>query len=131
MSIGREAGPSGPRKGDIHWVQFEEIGDDVLMGPHPAVIVQTDRLKRSSTVLVCPMSSRGTANPDYVPPFLAWVARNESGLDRDAWVKSDQMFTRPVASLGPRIGRLNPEAVARVDASLRFVLGLASDARSL
>ena len=44
--------------------------------------------------------------------------------DRDGWVKADQLFTRPIDTLGPRLGRLNPAAMTRVDASLRFVLGL-------
>lgn len=122
MSIGRET--PGPRRGDIHLVAFEEIGGSVLRGPHPAVIVQSDRLRASSTMLVAPMSSRGNRLPDYVPPYLAWVPRQESGLDRDGWVKLDQLFTRPVASLGPRLGRLAPDALARLDAALRFVLAI-------
>ena len=28
------------------------------------------------------------------------------------------------AQLGPRMGRMNPESMAQVDAALRFVLGL-------
>ncbi len=51
-------------------------------------------------------------------------AKTDSGLDRDGFVKCDQVFTRPAPWLGQRLGRLNPEAMARVDASLRFVLGL-------
>ena len=42
----------------------------------------------------------------------------------DGFVKCDQVFTRPAPWLGQRLGRLNPAAMARVDASLRFVLGL-------
>ena len=38
--------------------------------------------------------------------------------------RCDQVFTRPASWLGPKLGRLNPEALARVDASLRFVLEL-------
>ena len=52
------------------------------------------------------------------------VTRRESGLDRDGWVKCDQVFTRPASWLGPKLGRLAPEALTRVDTSLRFVLGL-------
>lgn len=124
VGIGREPTDLGPRRGDIHIVGFEDIGGAVLRGPHPAVVVQADRLSGSSTVLVCPITSRSLRRPDYVPPYLVWLPRQESGLDRDGWVKSDQLFTRPVPSLGPRLGRLSPEALARVDVSLRFVLGI-------
>ena len=125
VGIGRYPATTRGRRGDIHLVAFEDIGGATLQGPHPAVGVQTDRMARSSTVLVCPMSTRSGRRPDVVPPYLAWVTRHESGLDRDGWVKVDQIYTRPVELLGARLGRLNPEALARVDASLRFVLGLA------
>jgi mRNA-degrading endonuclease toxin of MazEF toxin-antitoxin module len=106
-------------------VQFEDLGGHVLRGPHPAVIVSTDRMNRAEgTILVCSLSSRGGADPSWVPPYLVRVKRQETGLDRDGWVKCDQVFTRPASWLGPRLGRLNPEAMARVDASLRFVLAL-------
>lgn len=124
VAIGSRPAPTLRRRGDIHLVTFEDVGGSVLRGPHPAVIVQTERLARSSTVLVCPMTSRGGPQPDNVPPYLVWVPRQDSGLDRDGWVKADQLFTRPVGILGPKLGRLAPEALARVDASLRFVLGL-------
>jgi mRNA-degrading endonuclease toxin of MazEF toxin-antitoxin module len=124
VGIGRGPAALRGRRGDIHLVAFEDIGGATIQGPHPAVVVQTDRLARSSTVLVCPMSTRSGRRPDAVPPYLAWVARHESGLDRDGWVKVDQIYTRPVELLGLRLGRLNPEALARVDASLRFVLAL-------
>ena len=56
------------------------------------------------------------------PPYLVPVAARECGLDRDGYVKCDQPATLPVTVLGPRAGRLNPAAVGRVDAALRFVL---------
>jgi mRNA-degrading endonuclease toxin of MazEF toxin-antitoxin module len=114
-----------PRRGDIHLVQFEDLGGHVLRGPHPAVIVSSDRLNRpDGTILVCSLTSRGGADPAWVPPYLVRVTRRDCGLDRDGWVKCDQVFTRPASWLGPRLGRLSAEALARVDASLRFVLAL-------
>jgi mRNA-degrading endonuclease toxin of MazEF toxin-antitoxin module len=124
VGIGRGPALAPDRRGDIHLVTFEDIGGAVIQGPHPAVVVQSDRMARSSTVLVCPMSTRGGRGPDAAPRYLVWVPRRESGLDRDGWVKADQLYTRPVELLGPRLGRLNPEAMARVDDSLRFVLAL-------
>jgi len=110
----------------VHFVTFEDIGGHVLRGPHPAIVVSSDRLNRpDGTVLVCSLTSRARGNPpDWVPPYLVRITRQESGLDRDGWVKCDQVFTRPASWLGPRLGRLSPDALARVDASLRFVLGL-------
>jgi mRNA-degrading endonuclease toxin of MazEF toxin-antitoxin module len=52
------------------------------------------------------------------------VSAAESGLARDGFVKCDQPVTLPVALLGSRAGRLNPEALGRVDEALRFVFAL-------
>lgn len=123
VGIGREGAQLGPRRGDIHFIAFPDLGGHVLRGPHPAVVVQTERMRRSSTVVVVPMTS-STRSASEKPPYLVPVARTESGLDHDSFVKTDQPATLPVAVLGPRAGRLSPEAISRVDASLRFVLAL-------
>jgi mRNA-degrading endonuclease toxin of MazEF toxin-antitoxin module len=52
------------------------------------------------------------------------ASSSASGLDRDGFVKADQVFTRPAERLGPRVGRLNPETMDRLDVALRFVLEL-------
>ncbi|OGO57195.1 MAG: hypothetical protein A2V85_06030 [Chloroflexi bacterium RBG_16_72_14] len=116
----------GPRRGDIHLVQFGDLGGHVMRGPRPALVVSSDRLNRGDgTVLVCSLTSRsGRPALDWVPPYLVRVTGRESGLDRDGWVKCDQLFTRPATWLGPRLGHLAPDAMSRVDASLRFVLAL-------
>jgi mRNA-degrading endonuclease toxin of MazEF toxin-antitoxin module len=123
VGIGREPAAVGPRRGDIHFVDFADSGGHVIRGPHPALVIQTDRLGRSSTVIVAPMTSAARAAP-HAPPFLVPVGALESGLPRDGWIKCDQPTTLPVALLGTRVGRLNPAALERLDAALRFVLDL-------
>ena len=97
-----------------------------MEGPHPAVVVSSDRLNRPvGTVLVCSMTSRIRHDPDeYLPPYLVAAPRQASGLDRDGYVKADRVFTLRADLLGARIGRLNPETTSRLDAALRFVLAL-------
>lgn len=123
VGIGQALAVQGPTRGDIHIVDFPEIGGHVIRGPHPGVLVQTDRMRRSSTVVVVPMTSAAKA-ASWEPEFLVKVTGRESGLPRDGWVKCDQPMTLPRFALGPRLGRLNPAAVERLDAALRFVLGL-------
>jgi mRNA-degrading endonuclease toxin of MazEF toxin-antitoxin module len=123
VGIGHEPPAREPRRGDIHWIDFPEIGGHVIRGPHPGVIVQTDRLRRSSTVVVLPLTSAAKAAA-FDPPFLVHVRGREAGLPRDGWIKCDQPTTVPTMLLGPKGGRLNPETIERVDAALRFVLGI-------
>jgi len=110
-------------RGDIHFIAFPDAGGHVLRGPHPAVVVQTDRMRRSSTVVVVPMTSSVRSSAE-APPYLVSVAARESSLDRDGYAKCDQPATLPVVVLGPRAGRLSPAAIDRLDAALRFVLEL-------
>jgi mRNA-degrading endonuclease toxin of MazEF toxin-antitoxin module len=126
VGIGQAPAVVGPRRADIHVVEFPELAGQVITGRHPVVVVASDRLNRTAgTVLVCPMTSRIRHDPaDYLPPYLVAATARASGLDRDGYVKTDQLFTRPVSALGPRIGRLNPETMARLDAALRFVLAV-------
>jgi mRNA interferase MazF len=123
VGIGHGPPSSELRRGDIHWVDFPEIGGHTIRGPHPGVIVQTDRLRASSTVIVVPMTSAAKA-ATFRPPFLVHVRARDAGLPRDGWVKCDQPTTIPALLLGTKGGRLNPETLERVDAALRFVLGI-------
>jgi mRNA-degrading endonuclease toxin of MazEF toxin-antitoxin module len=122
VGIGREP-PAGPQRGDIHFIVFPDAGGHVLRGPHPAIVIQTDRLRRSSTVVVVPMTSRARSAPED-PPYLVAVTARESGLDRDGFAKCDQPATLPTTVLGPRAGRLSPASLDRLDTALRFVLDL-------
>jgi mRNA-degrading endonuclease toxin of MazEF toxin-antitoxin module len=123
VGIGREAPALGPRRGDIHFIAFADAGGHVLRGPHPAVVVQAERMRRSSTVIVVPMTSAARSAAE-LPPYLVAVTAKETGLDRDGFVKADQPTTLPVGLLGPRAGRLVPAVIDRLDAALRFVLEL-------
>ncbi|HEX7492080.1 MAG TPA: type II toxin-antitoxin system PemK/MazF family toxin [Candidatus Limnocylindrales bacterium] len=115
--------PPGPRRGDIHWVAFPDSSGLVIAGAHPAVVVQTPAMSRSSTVMVVPMTSKSRSGP-LNPPYLVAVSARESGLSRDGWIKADQIVTIDVAELGDRAGRLSPNRLAELDAALRFVLAL-------
>ena len=96
MSIARVAPQAGPRKGDIFVVEFPDVGGHVQAGRRPGVVVQADRFARSGTVVLCPMTSSAPAD-DHPRPHRVPVARTESGLDRDGWVKADQLVTVPAA----------------------------------
>jgi mRNA interferase MazF len=123
VSIGRETTSAGPRRGDIFVLELPDVGGHVQAGRRPGVVVQADRFARSGTVILCPLTS---APPrDTLPrPHRVPVARNESGLDRDGWVKADQLVTVPGSILAGPVGRLAPDAMTRLDDALRFVLDL-------
>jgi mRNA interferase MazF len=122
VGIGRDA-PVGPRRGDVVLAELPDVGGAVIRGPHPVVLIQNDRLARSSTFVVLPLTSAARA-AEFRPPFLVEVLARRSGLNRDGWAKCDQPLTLPAERLGQRIGRLDPETLSAVDAALRFVLAV-------
>lgn len=121
--VGSMPPPVGPQRGDIHWVAFRDEAGHVIAGPHPAVVVQSNALSRSATVIVAPMTSRARS-AELSPPYLVRVIGRESGLDRDGWVKVDQLITIDVAQLGDKAGRLTPDGIDALAGALRFVLAL-------
>lgn len=123
VGISRGDAETGPRRGDVHFIDLPYMGGHVMRGPHPAVVVQTDRMRRSSTVVVVPMTSQARSAPES-PPYLVPISARETGLDRDGFAKCDQPATLPVVALGPAAGRLSPAKMDRVAAALRFVLEL-------
>jgi len=122
VGIGREP-PSGRRRGDVTIAALPDLGGSVIRGPHPVVLVQSDRMARSSTAIVVPLTSAARA-AEFRPPFLVEVLARRSGLNRDGWAKCDQPLTLPVQLLGVRIGRLDPETMEAIDRALRFVLAI-------
>lgn len=124
VGLGNQPAAPGPRRGDIHFLVFRDVGGNVIFGPHPAVIVQADRMSKASTTIVAAMTSK-VRSADLAPPYLVRVTARDTGLDRDGWVKADQLFTFPTAELGPRAGRLSVQRLDELEVALRFVLDLA------
>jgi mRNA-degrading endonuclease toxin of MazEF toxin-antitoxin module len=123
VGIGWAPPPVGPQRGDIHWVAFRDDAGHVIAGPHPAVVVQTAALVRSSTVVVVPMTSK-VRSAGLRPPYLVEISARESGLTKDGWIKADQIVTIDSSELGDRAGRLTPDKIEELDTALRFVLAL-------
>lgn len=92
----------------------------------PAVIVSNDganataaRLGRG-VVTVVPV----TSNVGRVHPFQVFLARNETGLERDSKAQAEQVRSITVERIGHAIGRLAPSTLERLDAALRLHLSL-------
>lgn len=91
--------------------------------PRPAVIVQTDAFPEShASVVVCQLTSELADAPDFrvkVDPGP------ENGLRVASQVMADKPVTIRRERIGQKIGRLGDQDMARLNAALAFVLGLA------
>jgi mRNA interferase MazF len=105
-------------------------GDVVLMvaggdfgKPRPGVVVQADELGDSTTtVLVCPLSSDIQESPRLRP---AVEPSSDNGLRLHSQIMTEKVMPIRRDRVRRVIGRLDSDAVSRLDRALLVVLGLA------
>jgi mRNA interferase MazF len=107
------------RRGDV--VTVAVPGD--YGKPRPAVIVQTDALPDGHpSVVICQMTSRLVDVTDFrvtIDPTA------ENGLRTPSQLMADKPVTVRRERIGQRIGQLRGDDIARLNAALAFVMGLA------
>jgi mRNA interferase MazF len=107
------------RRGDV--VTVAVPGD--YGKPRPAVIVQTDALPDGHpSVVICQMTSRLVDVTDFrvtIDPTA------ENGLRTPSQLMADKPVTVRRERIGQRIGQLGGDDIARLNAALAFVMGLA------
>jgi len=100
-------------RGELWWAEIPEVGE------HPVVLVSRDASydrRRRATVALVTSTIRGI--PVEVPVGTA------NGLVHESVINTDELQTIRITWLVERIGDLSPEQRARLDAALRFALGL-------
>lgn len=106
-------------RGDVVLVVAQ--GD--LRKPRPAVVVQSRELgETTSTVVVCPMSSEPGQPARLRPPV---EPTGDNGLRIRSHIMTDKVTAMRRDRIRAVIGRLDRDAVARLDRALLVVLGLA------
>lgn len=91
--------------------------------PRPAVVVQTDAFPQThSSVVVCQMTTDLVEAPDF---RVTIEPDSDTGLRARSQIMADKPVTIRRSRIGRRIGRLDPADMARLNAALAFVMGLA------
>ncbi len=107
------------RRGDL--VTVAASGD--YGKPRPAVIVQTDAFPDShASVVICQLTSELADAPDF---RVTLDPKPENGLRFTSQIMADKPVTVRRERIGQAIGRLGNQDMARLNAALAFVLGLA------
>lgn len=92
----------------------------------PAVIISNDAANAVSArvghgvVTVVPV----TSNVDNVRSFHVLLPADETGLRLESKAQAEQVRAVSVDRVGPLVGRLSPQLVARLDDALRLHLDL-------
>lgn len=91
--------------------------------PRRAVIIQTDAFPPSHrSVVVCQMTSEIVEAPDF---RVTIEPAAENGLRARSQIMADKPVTVRRERIGTRIGQLSAADVARMNAAIAFVMGLA------
>jgi mRNA interferase MazF len=97
-------------------------GQDYAGKPRPVVIVQDERFDATDSITVCAL----TTDPTDAPLFRLPVDPNErNGLRSPSRLMVDKITTVSKTKLGSRIGRLDDDAILRLNRAMLVFLGLA------
>jgi mRNA interferase MazF len=90
--------------------------------PRPAVIVQADRFSHLGSITFLPFTS------DLLPAEIFRIRidpTEENGLQAPSQVMADKCSTLPLTKVGAVFGRLDDNAMGRIDRALAAFLGFA------
>jgi mRNA interferase MazF len=106
-----------PRRGDVYWVNLDQVVGTEIRKTRHAVVVSNDSCNRYGTrVVVLPI----TSNVESLYPGEASVeVKGKRGR-----ALGDQIRSVDKVRLGARAATLTPAEMARVDEALAITLGL-------
>jgi mRNA interferase MazF len=107
------------KRGEV-WTQSG--GPGYASKPRPVLIVQSDRLTQSESVIVCLMTSYDGPGLSARLPFSPTA---ENGLREDTILMADKIMAIAKSKLGKRLGVVTPEDMERVEEAMLIVLGFA------
>lgn len=106
------------KRGDLATVALQ--GD--YGKPRPAVVIQSDWLSGTDSILICPLTSTLRDAPLYrltVEPSVG------NGLSRVSQVMVDKIFAVRRDKLGQRLGRLEDKELLALNRMLAVAIGMA------
>lgn len=112
------------QRGDIYFVNLNPVQGREQAGERPVLVLSIDDINRRPLVVVVVVGTKGENIPrDY--PTNARVAPAESGLRLETVFLCFQLRSLDAARFpASPAGRLTPTALARVEQTVRYCLGL-------
>lgn len=105
------------KRGEV-WTQAG--GPSYAGKPRPALIVQSDLLTETDSVVTCLFT---THDNKTIPSRVAFAANADNGLLEDSDLMADKVMAIPRNKLGRRLGAVGVADMARVEDALTLVLG--------
>lgn len=112
------------KRGEIYYADLSPVVGSEQGGVRPVLIVQNDLGNRySPTVIAAAITSQ--RDKSKLPTHIELSSRS-CGLSRDSVVLLEQVRTLDKRRLKERMGRLDEDAMARIDRALSVSFGLRS-----
>ena len=105
------------KRGEV-WTQAG--GPGYAGKPRPALIVQSDLLDATASVVTCLFTTHDNA---AIPSRVAFAATADNGLLEDSDLMADKVTAVPRTKLGRRLGMVSEAELALVEDALLLVLG--------
>ena len=120
--MGRQPEVATPKRGEVVVVDFDPTIGAEIRKRRPALVIQNDIDNRHSPITIVAALTSQVAAERY--PTEVVLHPPEGGLKRPSAVLLNQIRSVDRRRLVGRLGRLEPETMARVDRALRISLGL-------
>ena len=111
------------KRGDIYYADLSPVVGSEQGGVRPVLIIQNDTGNlHSPTVIVAAITSR---RKKAQLPVHVFITAEESGLNADSVVLTEQVRTLEKSRLTKYLGHLSDGAMSRIDAALLRSIGTA------
>jgi mRNA interferase MazF len=112
-----------PVRGDVYSARLDPTEGSEQAGTRPVVVVSRDSINANSpVVVVVPLTDASNVNRLY--PSQVALAKNSGGLKMDSVAKAEQIRAIQVSRFAGYYGRLDREAMRRVDEAIKITLAL-------
>jgi mRNA interferase MazF len=107
------------KRGDVVIVTFaRDYGK-----PRPAVVVQSDKLAGTDSIILCPMTTHLVEAPLY---RIDVVPDDSNGLREQSQIMMDKIAGTPRDRCRDIVGHVAPSVMSRLDQGLALLIGLSS-----
>ena len=110
---------AGILRGDVRWADLNPVRGSEQAGNRPVLVLSQDIFNdRSGTVIAVAITSQ----PQRAG-FPLTLEIKSVRMPKKSWIKISQIRTLSVERIGKKIGRVNPQEIAKVIEGLEEIIG--------
>jgi mRNA interferase MazF len=110
---------AGILRGDVRWADLNHVRESEQAGNRPVLVLSQDIFNdRSGTVIAVAI----TGQPQRAG-FPLTLELKSVRMPKQSWIKISQIRTLAVERIGKKIGRANPQEIAKVIEGLEEIIG--------